>query len=363
MISRMKFLKAMPSELDLEILPFAAYELIIDARTPAEFAEDHIPGAINLPTLSAEEYESVGDMVRSEPTRAHAAAVSAGMRRVEGHIGRLAGPVRNALVYCSRGGKRSRIWAGALRGMDVPVKVLPGGWKSYRRWVTASLDLVAKSFEYRVIAGPAGSGQEQMLAALRAEGAQVLDLGMIGSRRGRPLSMLDPSTQPRQSLFESLLLDAMRKFDTASEVWVSNWLQRVGMLKVPTVLRDELKQATVVELTAPMHERIDVLRSVHGVPGNELAGLVEQVAEYVDAGAKVEGWKAEAISGNFDLLTERMLREYFDPQYFTHRKSFAQIDEAQSLELGQIGAQGMRRMARMLMADFPKRAMPLRSVS
>lgn len=351
----------MPTELDLEILPFSSYDLIIDARTEAEFVDDHIPGSVNLPALNEEEYAEVGEIARSQSPRVHALGVSAALKRVGDHVARMAGrpAARSALVYCLRGGKRSLVWSGALKAMDIEAKILPGGWKSYRRWVVASLQRLSSYFEYRLIAGKIGSGQEQLLKAIEAEGGQVLDLGSIGSRFGMPLSWLDERAQPSQRLFESLLLDAMRGLSNDRPVWVVNWGNHIGADKLPEMLVQCLKRSSRIELEAPMGLRVQTIMKIHESKLSQLPEVAKRMREWTSvklSPAVLDEMEKLATGPNPGGAIERMLVEYFDKQYAAWRVE-GPSDDAQIVAIKGMGPAAMRRTARMLMADNPKKPM------
>ncbi|MFO1253288.1 MAG: rhodanese-like domain-containing protein, partial [Inhella sp.] len=112
----------------LGIRPFASYARIIDARTPKEFAEDHLPGACNLPIVSQEEFAEVGTLHRTNPHQAYLVGAQYALRNVARYIGEVIAhhpPRDRLLIYCFRGGKRSRAWAEPLRNIGYPVDVLP----------------------------------------------------------------------------------------------------------------------------------------------------------------------------------------------------------------------------------------------
>src|SRR4249919_1085884 len=141
----------------LAVQEFESYALVIDARSPHEFAEDHIPGAVNLPVVDDTEFAEVGIRHKTDKHGAYLVGVAYSLRNIADQIKPLISrytPQDRFLVYCFRGGKRSRLWADNLRTIGFEVDVLAGGWKSYRRWVRASLDTLSRSFDYRVLCGP-----------------------------------------------------------------------------------------------------------------------------------------------------------------------------------------------------------------
>ena len=138
----------------LEVQEFSSYSLVIDARSPHEFAEDHIPGAVNLPVVDDTEYAEVGTTHKTDKHGAYLIGVEYSLRNIAAQIKPLISkftPEDRFLVYCFRGGKRSRLWADNLRTIGFDVDVLAGGWKNYRRWVRAGLESLPRAFSYRCL--------------------------------------------------------------------------------------------------------------------------------------------------------------------------------------------------------------------
>ena len=154
---------------DLGIREFAFYDLIIDARSPREYGVDHIPRAENLPVVNDEEFAEVGTMHRKDKFQAYLIGVTHSLRNMATwieDIGSRCDRSSRILVYCFRGGKRSKLWSDNLRTIGFNVEILPGGWKAYRRWVLASLEIVTREFDFIVISGHTGSGKTRLLKAL-----------------------------------------------------------------------------------------------------------------------------------------------------------------------------------------------------
>ncbi len=164
------------------------------------------------------------------------------------------------LVYCWRGGKRSGALTHVLNEIGWRAVQLEGGYRAYRRHVRAELDRVPSRLALRVICGLTGSGKSRLLAALAAEGAQVLDLEGLAAHRGSLLGDLPGAPQPSQKHFETQLLCAMQKLDPARIIFVESESKRIGTLQVPEVLLAAMRASRCVrvELATPL--RIALLR-------------------------------------------------------------------------------------------------------
>jgi tRNA 2-selenouridine synthase len=221
----------------LEIQDFSLYALIVDARHPAAYAQDHIPGAVNVPAA----------LVASGPAPPMPSELAA-------HVRALARDDM-VLVYCDRGGLDSEVWARPLRAAGFAVDVLGGGWGNYRRWVAAGLELLPRALSFRHLVAPPVSGLCRILGVLARQGQPVLDISELAGQRLVPGLTLPGDAPPSQEAFETLLLDGLRKFDPDLPVWVRVGPAPLTTLTLPPALRDTLARADEVVLQVPLAER------------------------------------------------------------------------------------------------------------
>src|SRR2546423_9459230 len=192
---------------------FKDFDAIIDARTPSEYALDHVPGAISAPVLDDAQRAEVGTLYKQiSPFEAKKVGGALVARNVARHVESLfRGKDKSwrPLIYCWRGGKRSGAMAHILREIGWQAQTLPGGYRAYRRWVLEQLAILPAQYSLRVVHGPTGSGKSRFLAALARAGSQVLDLEELAGHRGSVLGALARRPQPSQKWFESQLLAAL----------------------------------------------------------------------------------------------------------------------------------------------------------
>ena len=216
------------------------FDAVIDVRSPAEFAEDHVPGALSCPVLDDEERARVGTLYKQvSPFAARkvgAALVAANIaRHIEANF--LEHPRQwRPLVYCWRGGKRSGSMTHVLREIGWAAQQLDGGYKSFRRHVIGELDALAAGLRFRVLCGLTGSGKSRLLRALAERGEPVLDLEAIAAHRGSVLGDLPQEPQPSQKGFETQLWQALRKLDPSRTVFVESESRKIGNLRVPEIV-------------------------------------------------------------------------------------------------------------------------------
>jgi len=336
----------------------AAFDTLLDVRSPAEFAEDHLPGAINVPVLDDAERERVGTLYKQvspfEAKRVGAALVA---RNIARHIEtRFSDRLRGwrPLVYCWRGGKRSAAMAHVLREIGWDAKTLEGGYKAYRRHVVESLERLPRRYRFRVVHGETGSGKSRLLAALAAAGAQVLDLEALAEHRGSVLGALPERAQPSQKMFETRVLGALGALDPARPVFVEGESRRIGQVQLPTALIETMRAAACLRLEASLETRVALLLEEYRHFFADLSALNAQLDCLVDlhSRATVESWKTLAAQGEWAALVARLLEEHYDPAYRrSATRNFPRLAEAERIALPEADAAGFERLARRLVGD------------
>ena len=315
------------------------FDTIIDVRSPGEFAEDHVPHAINLPVLDDSERARVGTLHRGSTFDARRIGAALVARNIARHLDdALADKPRTwrPLVYCWRGGQRSGAFVHVLERIGWHARQLDGGYRAYRRAVVEELETLPARFDWRVICGTTGSGKSRLLQHLHSAGAQVLDLEGLAHHRGSVLGALPALPQPSQKMFESRLWSALRAFDAARPVFVESESRKVGDLRVPDGLIGTMREARCLRLELPLAARVRLLRAEyeHFEAHPELLGRQLDCLVALHGKERVAQWKGLARDHAWDAMVERLLVEHYDPAYLRSiRRNFAQLDAAQALAL------------------------------
>ena len=308
----------------LRDLATLGFDDIIDVRAPAEWAEDHLPGAVNLPVLDDAERAEVGTIYKQvSPFTARkvgAALVAANAaRHLQGALADRPGGWR-PLVYCWRGGQRSGSFATILAQIGWRVETIAGGYKAWRALVVDAL--YDQPFACRVVVldGNTGSAKTDILNMLPGLGVQVLDLEGLARHRGSLFGAM-PGGQPSQRGFESALAMAMAALDPARVVVVEAESSKVGNCRLPPGLWKAMVAAPRVSIVAPLAARAAYLARAYG----DLSGDVVRLAGLIDllrgahAGEVIEGWHALAAAGEFEALAAGLMEAHYDPRYGKHR--------------------------------------------
>ena len=302
-------------------MDFTLFDCIVDTRSPSEFAEDHIPGAISAPVLDDDERATVGTLYKQtssfEAKKAGAALVSKNIARHVEKLFRDKPREWKPLVYCWRGGKRSAAMAHVLREIGWPAQTLPGGYREYRRWVVDQLQKVPKALGFIVIHGPTGSGKSRKLAALAREGHQVLDLEELAAHRGSVLGNLPDRPQPTQKWFESQVLAKLRSFDPGKPVYVEGESRKIGQLQIPEALIERMRASPCLVLETGLETRVTLLLEEYRHFLSDRALLEAQLDCLValHGRERIGEWKALAARGEWREFVRRLLVEHYDPAY------------------------------------------------
>ena len=311
------------SRVDVDALP--THPDRIDVRSPAEFDDDHIPGAQNQPVLDDDERARVGALYAVSPFEARrlgAALVARNIARMLETAFRERPREWNPVIYCWRGGQRSRALAHVLNEVGWRAVQLDGGYRAYRRHVVARLAVEPARYRFRVLCGLTGSGKSPLLNALADTGAQTLDLERIAQHRGSLLGQLPGAVQPSQKKFETGLLAALTVLDPALPVFVEAESRRIGAVQLPDALLERMHQGVRIDVRTSLPHRIALLKSEYGHFLADAALLVERLRPLAPLHGKAtfSRWEQMATSGDWDALIAELLEAHYDPLY---RRSMA----------------------------------------
>lgn len=328
------------------------YDQIIDVRSPAEFAEDHIPGAINCPVLDDRQRIEVGTLYKQvspfEAKKIGAALVSENIAR---HLRErfLDRPKTwKPLIYCWRGGDRSGSMTTIFRAIGWGAGQLDGGYKAWRGHVIAQLETLPSQFNFRVIAGATGSAKTRILQAIGELGEQVLDLETLACHKGSVLGILPGQPQPSQKHFETSLLVALQPLDPARPVYVEAESRKIGNLHVPQALIERIRQGACLSIDATNSARIDFLLRDYdyflslpklvGERLNALQGLVSK--------ASLDHWHTLIGQAAWPELVGDLLEKHYDPLYRrSQQHNFSGTAASQSFAADDLSPAGIHRLA------------------
>lgn len=331
------------------------FSVIIDARSPSEFALDHIPGAINCPVLDDEERRITGTtyvQVSAFEARKIGGAMVA--RNIARHLEeRFANQPRDwrPLVYCWRGGMRSGSFVTWLRLVGWDAQQLKGGYKAFRHHVMQRLEALCPALQLQVLCGPTGSAKTRVLQALAERGEQVLDLEALAAHRGSVLGAVPGREQPSQKGFETQLMSALEALDPSRRVWVEAESRRIGRITVPDALLLRLRDSPVVEIVATPEARLAYLLRDYAWLGDDPRGLADKLGglKGLLPNETLAQWQAWATAGDLPPLFAAMMAEHYDPLYARSQgRHLQRLGHARRVETDSLTSDGIAALARQI---------------
>ena len=333
------------------------FSAVIDARSEAEFAEDHLPQAVNWPSLTNEERHDIGTLYKQvspfEAKKRGAAKVAANVAR---HIERevIDKPREwRPLVYCWRGGKRSGSLALILDQIGFRVHLIEGGYKAFRTAVLADIAPRVERLTFRVVCGPTGSGKTRLLQALQAQGAQVLDLEGLANHRSSVLGLVPGQQQPSQKHFDTRIWSALRQFDPARPVYVESESKKVGNVSVPEALIHAMRASECLNLQLDDEERVALLLEDYDWFVQRPEFFCERLTALAELRGKevVQGWHDRVRAGRTPEVVRELLVQHYDPMYAASiQRNFKRWGQAQILHARDRSPAAMDDLARTLTA-------------
>jgi tRNA 2-selenouridine synthase len=307
--------------------------ILLDVRSPAEFAQGHIPGALSFPLFNDDERSQVGICYKQQGRNAAVelgfaiagpkfAGFIAQARKMEGDR-----PIR---LHCWRGGMRSEAVAWVLETAGMEVSLLVGGYKVFRNWALSQFYI---SKPIAILGGMTGTGKTDALVALAAQGVQVLDLEKLASHRGSSYGGIGLPPQPSTEQFENFIAVDWSKFHPQQTVWIEAESKRIGTCRVPEALFQQMEQAPVIEITRSRAERLAKLVQLYGAMDvAELIAATERIRK------RLGGLKTQQV---VDLLHQNQIGEAFDVVLDYYDKAYTYDLQRRKVALYSVNVAGL----------------------
>ena len=335
------------------------FDAVIDARSEAEFEEDHLPGAVNWPTLNNAERHAIGTLYKQvNPFEAKKRGAALASRNIAAHIEReLLNTTKEwrPLTYCWRGGKRSGSLSLILDQIGFRVTLLEGGYKAFRAAMVQDTARCVSTLDWRVVCGTTGSGKTRLLQALAQAGAQVIDLEALANHRSSVLGAIPGLPQPSQKRFDTLIWDTLRRLDPTQPVFVESESKKVGNVAVPTALIEAMRQSPCLNLVLPDPERVALLMEDYAFFVQDRAHFCDrlQVLTEFRGKAVVEAWQASVRAGRIAPVVQDLLTLHYDPVYLqSMRRNFKQYETSKMIAPKDHSTRAMADVAEKILMDL-----------
>ncbi len=304
--------------------------LLVDVRTPLEFVDDHIPGAMNVPLLSNEERVEIGTLYKQTgPQEARIRGLELTAHRFPAMITEIATAAagRPILVYCWRGGLRSKTVTVILELTGFDARQLPGGYKAYRNHVTAYFEEFHPPGPLVVAHGMTGIGKTTFLLGLDNEQVSVVDLEGLACHRGSAFGELGLSQDLSQKRFETLLWDAFRKLPAGKPIILEGESRRIGKISLPGDVYDVMGRSTKIWCSASLQTRVDRLIEEYGLPEYKqgMADALQKIQKRLGT-EKYEEIADHLSRWEMGPFMAKLVQNYYDKVYYKTREWTADLD-------------------------------------
>ncbi len=297
--------------------------LVVDVRTPLEYDEDHIPGAINFPLLANEERVEIGILHKEAgPHAARIRGLEMTAHRMPAMVAAIADAAagRPILVCCWRGGLRSRTVATILDLAGYDAVQLIDGYKAFRHHVMAYFEPFRPPGPLVVIHGMTGIGKTEFVLGMKSDQFTVIDLEGLACHRGSAFGEWGLTQDLSQKRFETLLWDAFRKAPPGRPVIVEGESKRIGKLSLPGDMYEVMQESAKVWCQASIETRVRRLIAEYGKPVYR-EGMAEALRRI---GKRLGREKCEEIAGylerwELEPFTTKLIRHYYDKVYYKTR--------------------------------------------
>jgi tRNA 2-selenouridine synthase len=287
---------------------------MIDARSEGEFAQSHIPNAINIPILNNAERIVVGTLYKEMGSEE---ATIKGFEQVGPRFHFILRevlkkfPEKRVLIYCWRGGMRSQILSWLLTMVGFEVYRLRGGYKTYR---TYTYDLVRSDWNLLVLGGKTGTGKTRLLHKLKESGEQIIDLEGLANHKGSSFGSIGQPAQPTVEQFENTFAEDLRALDSSKPIWVENESRKIGRTILPQEFYNQMLASPLIDILKTDQERIDLIAEEYGVlPPDELILAVLRLKKRLGGLRTSQAIEAIVEGNHADWIANMLI--YYDKAY------------------------------------------------
>ena len=297
------------------------FDTIIDVRSPLEFAEDHIVGAINCPVLSDLERQKVGTIYKKESSfKAKIIGSSLAAKNIAFHIQNNFIEKKGSwqpLIYCWRGGQRSKAFSIVLSEVGWRTNQLKGGYKEYRNQVINFLDNIGPKLKITLISGKTGSAKTKILKSIENEGGQILDLEGLANHKGSLLGKIPDLIQPSQKFFESLIFNKIQNLNLKDKIYIEAESSKIGNIHIPKSIWKKMINSPRIEISANVELRAKFLVNDYDYMCNDptlikpiIKGLKNRLSKKL-----LDEWTNLIDRKKWFDLTKSFLENHYDPSY------------------------------------------------
>jgi tRNA 2-selenouridine synthase len=302
--------------------------LIIDVRSPGEFENATIPGAVNMPIFDDEERKVIGTVYTQESVekakKLGMEAAAKKLPRIYEKLSKLDKEHEKLVLFCARGGLRSSSLVSLFTSLGLDVYKLSGGYKGYRAYISENLPKSVEGVKFVVIHGNTGVGKTNILKGLKEIGYSVLDLEECANHRGSLLGSVGLGEQNSQKKFESLIYDTLKN-RKSDKVFVEGESKKIGNIIIPEYLFNAMKVGVKVKLEADIDLRVKNILSEYVNKNNEEIIYALNLLRKHISGKSIDRYIEMINKNDYENVIKELMIKYYDPLYESKEHDFALV--------------------------------------
>jgi tRNA 2-selenouridine synthase len=301
--------------------------ILIDVRSPQEYNEATISGAVNIPLFDDEERKNIGYVYVNESTekakKLGIEAVSKRLPRLYDEISILDKKYDKLIFFCARGGMRSSSVCSLFGTLGVSAYKLGGGYKGYRGFINEELPKVNKQIKYVVIHGKTGVGKTEILKCLKEKGRNVLDLEEAANHRGSLLGSVGLGKSRSQKQFETIVYDSLKNRKT-DYVFVEGESRRIGNIIIPEYIYNSMINGRHILVDADLDFRAKLILKEYTTSHNaetDILNSLELLGKHISK-ENILRYKDLVTKGEYEEVAKELMIKYYDPMYLNGINKF-----------------------------------------
>ncbi len=292
--------------------------VLIDVRSPGEFLNASIPGAVNIPLFTDEQREHIGTVyVQESVEKAKKLGIEAAAKNlpiIYEKIQQLQQQYKSLIFFCAKGGMRSSSMVSLLITIGVNAFKIRGGYKFYRAYINKNLPKVIEEVQFIVIHGNTGVGKTNILKKLKEAGYDVLDLEGSANHRGSLLGNIGLGDENSQKQFESLIYEAIKE-RKSNLVFVEGESKRIGDIIIPGFIFNAMEKGVHINVTAALDFRVkNIMKDYVENNNQEIIEALNKLRKYINC-KNVDRYIEDVKKHSYDKVIEELMVKYYDPMY------------------------------------------------
>lgn len=312
-------------EINYKDIPNKSNNIFIDVRSPKEFNEETIPGAINIPIFDNEERKIIGTLYKRESVeKAKKVGIEIASKKLPSiyeQVSKLNKDDNHIYMFCSRGGFRSSSLAPIFQSLNMNIKKIQGGYKEYRAFIRENLPEIVKDLKFIVLYGNTGTGKTHILEHLKDKDMDVLDLEGCANHRGSILGSVGLGQPNSQKMFESLLYEELKDINS-NLIFTEGESKRIGRDLIPDYIFDKMNDGVSLKVTAPIEKRVKVILKdyVNGTD-DELIEALDHMRNRL-GNTTIDEYIELLKEKDYEPIVKDLFINYYDPLYGKHKRDY-----------------------------------------